>query len=243
MGKVFAITSGKGGVGKSSVSTGLSIAFTRLGYKVLLIDMDEGLRCLDAMLGIDEEVIFDLSDILLGKDLVDGIYNIEKIPNLNLIPAPANLGQIDAFALTNLVNTVKELYDIVIFDFPAGIDFSLYTCLPNDTLFITVAFPDPITIRDSSIVSRKLDEIGFDSRLVLNNFNYKLHNKKIFKNIDDIIDQSGLRLLGIVPNSQELSLFSVKHKLKPKGKTMLAFLRIAKRLDGNNILLPNPKKI
>ena len=64
MGKIFAITSGKGGVGKSTVSAGLSLALSSLGYKVLLVDMDEGLRCLDLMLGIDNQVVLDLSDIL-----------------------------------------------------------------------------------------------------------------------------------------------------------------------------------
>ena len=67
---------------------------------------------------------------------------------------------IDAFAFSIFANKVKELYDIVIFDFPAGIDFSLYTCLPKETLFLTVAFPDPLTPCDATIVSHKLYDKG-----------------------------------------------------------------------------------
>ncbi len=243
MGKIFAATSGKGGVGKSTVSVGLALAFSKQNYKVLLVDMDEGLACLDLMLGIEEPCLFNLSDILMGKEISEAVYQTKNHPNIHLISAPENTGMIDAFAFTSFANKVKEIYDIVIFDFPAGIDFSLYTCLPKDTLFLTVAFPDPVTVRDASIVSRKLYEIGFNARLIINNFQYKLTQKRLFKNIDQIIDESALRLLGIVPKSEELSLLSIKHTLKARGNVMKAFIRISKRLNGENILLPHPKKI
>lgn len=243
MGKIYAVTSGKGGIGKSTVSVGLSLAFSKMGQKVLLIDMDEGLRCLDVMLGLDDQVVFDLADILNGKSPTDGIYFTDDNPLLHLIPAPAKLGLIQPDALTAFTDKVKGFYDVIIFDFPAGIDFSLYSCLPKNALFITVAFPDPVTIRDASVVSVKLADIDVQSKLIINCFDYALTKRKIYNNIDNIIDKSGLQLLGIVPRSDELSLLSIKHKLKIGGKAMLAFTRIAKRLLGENILLPKLKKI
>lgn len=241
MGKIFAITSGKGGVGKSTVSAGLSLALSSLGYKVLLVDMDEGLRCLDLMLGIDNQVVLDLSDILQGREISDAVYKVQE--NLYLVPAPQKLGMIDAFSLANFANEVKALYDVVIFDFPAGIDFSLYTSIPKDALFLTVAFPDAVTVRDAAIVSGLLAEKGCESRLIINRFDYKISKRKVYKNIDDIIDEAQLQLMGIVPQSSELQLLSLGQPLKKNGKPMKALIRISKRLMGQQILLPKINKI
>lgn len=241
MGKIFAITSGKGGVGKSTVSAGLSLALSTLGYKVLLVDMDEGLRCLDLMLGIDNQVVLDLSDILQGREINDAVYKVKE--NLSLVPAPQKLGMIDAFSLANFANDVKALYDVVIFDFPAGIDFSLYTSLPKDALFLTVAFPDAVTVRDAAIVSGLLAEKGCESRLIINRFDYKISKRKVYKSIDDIIDEAQLQLIGIVPQSSELQLLSLGQPLKKNGKPMKALIRISKRLMGQQILLPKINKI
>ncbi len=241
MGKIFAVTSGKGGVGKSTVSVGLAIGFSNGGYKTLLVDMDEGLRCLDLMLGVDENIVFDLSDILRGREICDAVYGIND--NLSLIPAPQSVGMIDAYSLSNFANAVNNLYDIVIFDFPAGIDFSLYTSLPKNSLFLTVAFPDAVTVRDAAVVSNLLAERKLSSRLVINKFDYKLSKRKSFKGVDDIIDEASLQLIGIIPKSDDLSLISSGKLPKRNSRSMKAFTRITKRLLGQNTLLPKIKKI
>lgn len=243
MGQVFAVTSGKGGVGKSTVAVGLAFAFTKLNKRTLLVDMDEGLRCLDLMLGADKSAVFDLSDILMGRDMSDAVYKAENTDGLYLIPAPSDIGKIDAFSFSVFAKQAAEEFDTVIFDFPAGIDFSLYSCLPEDSLFLTVAVPDPVSVRDAAAVSRKLSDISCNSRLIINNFTYSLIKHGIFQNIDSMIDSAGLQLLGVVPHSEELMLLSVRHNIKPNGKPMAAFLRIAKRLCGEHILLPKPKRI
>lgn len=239
----MAVTSGKGGVGKSTVSVGLGLAFAKMDKKVLLVDMDEGLRCLDLMLGIDESIVFDLSDILMGKEIEDAVYPCSLCDGLYLVPAPDKRDNIDAFSFRKLAAELSENYDVVIFDFPAGIDVSLYSCLPKDTVFLTVAVPDPVSIRDASLMGNQLAALQLKARLIINRFIYKQSIKHKFKNVDEMIDTSSIQLIGIIPESDELTMLTTKHKLKKKGKAVSAFKRVAERLSEKRVLLPNPKKI
>ena len=240
---VFAVTSGKGGVGKSTVSVGLALSFAEKGKRVLLVDMDEGLRCLDLMLSIDKTAVFDLSDVLSGTNIADAVYASPLKENLFLIPAPSDIGTIKADKLNALAESLAKLYDIVIFDFPAGVDFSLYNSLPAGTLYITVAIPDPVSIRDAGEVSKRLSDMGLEARLIINRFELYGSRKYKQKNIDGIIDTAAIRLLGLVPESEELKMFSLMHTLSRKGRAHAAFDRIVRRLLGENILLPKLKRI
>lgn len=242
MGEIYATTSGKGGVGKSGIAVCLGFAFARLGNQVLLVDMDEGLRCLDLLLGVDESAVLDLSDALETENIKDIAYGCEE-ENLFLIPAPVTVGKIDRERLSVFALRASELYDVVIFDFPAGLDFSLYTALPKSTLFLAVATPDPVSVRDSSAVGERLSALGLKSRLIINRFDLKEHRKRRLTGIDGIIDTSSMRLLGIVPESEEINKLSLKHTVKKRGKTGKAFLRIAGRLQYKNIPLKKLRKI
>lgn len=243
MSLLLATTSGKGGTGKSTVSVSLALAFSKLNKKVLLMDMDEGLRSLDLFLNLDDRIVFDLSDVLKGADIEDAIYPVDKNENIHLLPAPRNTGEIDGEAFSDLLKKLIPLYDVIILDFPAGLDFYLYNVLPRETQFITVCNPDPVSVRDAGVVCDLLPDGEKDPRLILNRFDIELIKNGTYKNIDDIIDTSGMRLLGVVPTDSELMLLSVKHKLHPRKRPFKAVLRIAKRLSGENIRLPKPKKI
>ena len=242
MGLILATTSGKGGVGKSCVASVLGLTFARKGDNVLLVDMDEGLGSLDLMLGLEGSAVADLSDALTSKDISDVAYATDT-PNLSLIPAPKVLGSIEGELFKSFVRRADEIFDVVIFDFPAGLDFSLYSLMPVKTQFICVATPDPVCVRASSAVGLRLEELGLNSRLIINRFDLKEHKKRGYKGIDGIIDTASIRLLGIVPESEEINKLSVKHSLKKRGKPAKALLRITERLRYKNIPLPKLKKI
>lgn len=242
MGLILATTSGKGGVGKSCVASVLGLTFARKGDNVLLVDMDEGLGSLDLMLGLEGSAVADLSDALTSKDISDVAYATDT-PNLSLIPAPKVLGSIEGELFKSFVRRADEIFDVVIFDFPAGLDFSLYSLMPVKTQFICVATPDPVCVRASSAVGLRLEELGLNSRLIINRFDLKEHKKRGYKGIDGIIDTASIRLLGIVPESEEINKLSVKHNLKKRGKPAKALLRITERLRYKNIPLPKLKKI
>lgn len=243
MGICLATTSGKGGTGKSTVSCGLAVAFSKLNKKVLLVDMDEGLRCLDMLLGVDEKIVFDLADILNGTPILDATYTLSQDTNINVIPAPRHIGNIDYNAFCDFATRAKTMFDVVIFDFPAGLDFSLYSAISEDVQFLTVCNPDPVSVRDAAAVCASLPKTLKDPRLIINRFDAEYIKKKIYNNIDDIIDISGFRLIGLVPQSKELMLLSVTHKISKKSKAFKALYRIAKRLCGDDVRLPKIKKI
>lgn len=242
MSGIFATTSGKGGVGKSSVATGLGFAFTHLSKSVLLVDMDEGLPSLDMILGIDDLTVLDLIDALDREDIKSAVYET-KTPNLYLVPAPTKTGLINPEKLESFIRKAEALYDVVILDFPAGLDFSLYSALPRKTVFLTVATPDPVSVRDAAAVSRALEEKQIKSRLIINRFSLKESLKRKYNSIDGIIDISSLQLLGLVPEDRELNAITQTHRLRKRNRAMKAFLRIAQRLLDAQIKLPKLKKI
>lgn len=233
------ITSGKGGTGKSTVSAGLAAAFSKKGRKTVLIDMDQGMRCQDILFGFDEDIIFDLSDILSGKDLSDCIYSPENHKNLYIIPAPQKLENISLNALCSLAEKLKKEFDAIIFDFPAGTDFSLYSALGDDGMFITVCNPDLVSVRDAQAVSRLLPKTVFEPRLIINKFEKKSFFLGGYKNFDQVIDGASIRLIGVIPYDKSLTSLCITHSINLKKRAGRAFLRTAERISGKEVSMPD----
>ena len=117
MGKVIVLISSKGGSGKSTVAVGLASAFSSLSKSVLLIDADEGARCLDTMLGVSEDTCFDLGDVLSGRcEPGDAAINALALEGVKVIPSPFSPGQTDFSALSKVAASAAESYDYVIID-------------------------------------------------------------------------------------------------------------------------------
>lgn len=243
MGKIYTVTSGKGGVGKSTFSAGISCAFAGEGKSVLLVDMDAGLRCLDLILGVSASLVFDISDVLLGKPLEEVVCPVPEFKKLDLLAAPQREGMIDTFSFAGFAAEVAEIYDVVVFDFPAGFDFELCTACPKNTTHLVVVTPDVVCIRDAAEVCERLTSFSDKVRMVLNRFDISFIKRGIYKNVDEAIDRTGIQLIGIVPYSNELIIAAAKGKPAKRGRAVKAFKRITKRLAGENVRLPKPKKI
>lgn len=242
MGRLFATLSGKGGVGKSSFCVMLGNALKKSG-RVLLIDMDTGLSCLDLMLGVDDRVVFNLNDILSGEREVSEVA-IKVDSNLELIAAPET--KPNPKELRNFLFNLTEEYDFVIADFSAGKNTELLNGMPLYCEFLVVSKPDPVSLRDAEVLSADISSDYLSKRLIINNFILKDMQKAkgIARfSIDDIIDKTKIRLLGIIPYEKEVGRLQSGKSLPKKSRALKSVERITLRILGRRMPLPKLKKI
>lgn len=239
MGRIIVVTSGKGGAGKSSVSCGCAAALARQGKKVLLIDADVGLRSLDIMLGVEERAVYHWEDVLSRRCTKEqAVVEIDDDLPLFLLSAPT---VIQSFPRTErfreLCMALAEDYDFVFIDSPAGLGrgFNLAACGADEALL--VATPDPVCIRSAGAAAALLPE-KVKVQLIINRFKPYAILRRSMPNIDDAIDQTGVRLIGIVPDDREVPYSAANGELFPRnGSAMKAFKKIVCRLQGEEIPL------
>lgn len=239
-GRAIAVVSGKGGVGKSTLVCGLGLQLAKQGKKVLLIDADEGLSCLDIMLGVSENLLFNLCDVFLERCGVDDAICHSEY-GVDFIGAPSAFGEIDGDKLKSLVDELKKKYEYIFIDSTAGIGRGFMAAVSSAEEIIVVVSPDAVCIRDAARVNDIIDEIGKTScRMIINRFDRRYMKRRDVRVIDQIIDETGIQMLGIVPFDAK-----IMKKGKPliKGKAARACDRIVKRICGMNIALKKISRI
>lgn len=241
---VLVVTSGKGGVGKSTVCVGLASSFCQNGKQVLLIDTDEGMRCLDGMLGISKDVMLDLSDAQADPiDYKNAVTRVDSIEGLSVIAAPSEFGMIVPQKFGEVIKSAQKDYDIVMIDCPAGVDEKYYSALPIDSKVLVVTNSDAAAVNGAMNAGLMLKRLGIGNvRLIVNKFSGKRVGK-LHDNIDEIMDKTGMGLIGIVPYDEEIVKSSAKSKPSVWGRGCMAFSRIAARINGARILLPKTGRI
>lgn len=241
MGSVTVITSGKGGVGKSTVSVGLARALADRGRKVLLIDCDSGLRSLDRLTGTDKELVYDLSDVLSGRCApIKAIYKCEVSENLYMMPAADD----SEFVLSEngfakLVALVRKYFDAVLLDSPAGIGPGFRSaCMAADKALV-VCNADPVCLRSTAKVNSMLKEMGVSKqRLIINRFNNAAFNALHgFDDLDRVIDEARIRLIGVIPEDYDFVNSMINNIRKDRTDGFRACSRIAGRLEGIDVPL------
>ena len=238
MGELIAVLSGKGGTGKTSVCAGVATALADLGERVLCIDCDVGLRNLDISLGLADSGSLSFQDICSGNYTLDQAACHDTYPSLSFLTAPVNCtpDEVDKQAFGEMLQQARKQFDYVLLDAPAGIEagFQLSAAFADRVILVTGA--DPAAIRDASRASDVLEAMGKRNvRLILNRVNEKMISAMGIT-VDDIMDQSGLPLLGIVPEDENVPLAAAFRKpLLDYGKkgAAAACKRIAKRIQGN----------
>ena len=236
MSKITMIASGKGGVGKSTVCAMLGTSLAKSGKRVLIVELDMGLRCLDIMLGVSSRTVYDLSDVITGRCTPkDAVVCCDSCENLYVTVAP-NDPSFD-FSNEQFSDFLKKLYgvfDYVFIDSPAGIGRQVEAAAALCDSALVVATPDPVSVRDSSKTATKLSKFGVkDIRLIINRVNIDEPKKNSIYDFDSIIDTVAVQLIGIVPDDRVAALaLSQGEPVSAKSVFAAAFENIAKRFSG-----------
>lgn len=237
MGTVIAITSGKGGTGKTSITGGVACSLALMGRRVLCVDMDIGLRNLDISLGLNDRALMDFSDVALGRcPLARAAVEHPDLKGLSLLTAPMTLpASLTAEKVTSLLNSAAE-YDYILIDSPAGLGagFRLATCAVDRAIVISTN--DASSLRDAQRTVAELEHLK-QIHLVMNRIQTKLL-RKLRATIDDAMNAAGLPLIGVVPEDPQVILCAnLGQPLTTQGKkgAALACWNIAQRLEGQRV--------
>lgn len=264
MGIATVITSGKGGVGKSTAAVGLGRALAARGRRVLLVDCDAGLRGLDRLSGTEDGLVYDISDVVFGRcSPAQAIYPCrtqdppgdgakKEKPSeeggqaaelgMFLLPAPVHVqDMVRPPVMRRLVPLLKRYYDHVLLDSPAGVGMGFQSAACAADRALVLCGPDPVSVRSAASVRTLLQQLEIeDMRLVINQFDRGLFRETgAFEDLDGVIDASGIQLGALIPLDHSLAAAFLRGRPAPAGSPgMLAMSRTAARLEGENVPMP-----
>lgn len=237
MGELIAVLSGKGGTGKTSLCAGIATALAQMGEKVLCIDCDVGLRNLDISLALYDSGALSFVDVCHGSYKLSQASVHSEYPTLSFLTAPVNLQaeNVDNQAFGELLRQARREFSYIFLDAPAGLDAGFQLCAAHADRVILVTNPEPSAIRDAARTGQKLELMKKNQvRIIVNRVKRKLLDVTK-RTIDDVMDESGLPLLGVVPEDENVTLAAAFEtpllKYTRKGAAA-ACKRIAKRIQG-----------
>lgn len=244
LGEVISVLSGKGGTGKSALCAGVATALAASGKRVLCIDCDMGLRSLDIYLALSGVEALSFLDVCSGNYPLSAASVHPQFPSLSFLTAPINCSAqaIDPLLFQRMLGKAKENFDFVLLDGPGGIGEGMRLCAQFADRCILVTLPDPAAIRSADRAGQELEKMGANNvRLVVNRV-YNDILKAMGKTIDDMMDEIGLPLLGIVPSDMDIGYAAAKGKpfIKySRNGAAAAYKRIAKRILGLPVPVAN----
>ena len=242
--RVIVITSGKGGVGKTTTTANIGAALADKGHKVLLIDTDIGLRNLDVVMGLENRIVYDLIDVIEGRCRVSqALIKDKRCPNLVLLPAAQirDKNDVNTDQMKELIYSLKDSFDYILIDCPAGIEQGFKNAIAAADEAIVVTTPEVSASRDADRIIGLLEAAGIKSpRIVVNRLRIDMVKEKNMLSVEDILDILAVKLLGVVPDDETVVISTNKGEpLVYKGDSLAAkaFKNIASRIEGVEVPL------
>ncbi|MBQ2863780.1 MAG: P-loop NTPase [Clostridia bacterium] len=246
MTRTVLVTSCKGGVGKSTVAANLTMALSTLGKKCILIDMDLGNRSLDLMLGCEDRVVYDISDVCSGRvEIERALITFDSPRSFSLCPAPFMYSDEDITpeSLRAVLDRMKEQYapDFIILDTSGGADISVELCARVSDQALIVSSRNPSSIRAAGKSAMLLDSYGVgEQKLIINSMELTKESTEGRVGVLEMIDMTGISLIGIIPKEWRIERLCEKGKLALESKYAIskrAFLNTARRITGERVPL------
>ncbi len=237
MGCAIVITSGKGGVGKTTTTANLGTALAALGKKVVVVDGDTGLRNLDVLMGLENRIVYTIIDVIENRcRLKQALIKDKRYPNLCLLPTAQTKDKDDIRSqdMFELVNKLKEEFDYVLIDSPAGIEQGFENSVVGADKAVVVVNPEITSVRDADRVIGKLDAKGLeDHAVIVNRLNYEMTKRGDMLDVPDIIETLSVKLLGVVPDDRSITVSTNKGEpivLDSSAYAGQAFKNIGRRI-------------
>ncbi len=244
MGEVIVITSGKGGVGKTTTTANLGTGFALQGKKVVLVDADIGLRNLDVVMGLENRIVYDLVDVTEGNcRLRQALIRDKRYETLYLLPAAQTRDKnaVNPEQMKQLCLDLAQEFDYVLIDCPAGIEQGFKNAIAGADKAIIVTTPEVSAVRDADRIIGLLESEGKSNpKLIVNRIRPHMVKKGDMMNIDDIIEILAIDLLGIIPEDEYIVVSTNRGEpavVNPTALASTAYKNIVRRLAGENVPL------
>lgn len=244
MSRVIVVTSGKGGVGKTTTTANLGTALAMDGFKVVLIDADIGLRNLDLIMGLENRVVYDLVNVVEGKcRLKQALIKDKRHRDLYMLPA-AQTRDKDAVSgeqMKKLCDDLREEFDYIFIDCPAGIEQGFKNAIAGADEAIVVTTPEVSAVRDADRIIGLLEANDIrNPKLLVNRVRTDMVKKGNMMSVEDIIELLAIELLGVVPDDESIIITSNNGEpaaMNDKSRTGMAYKNISKRIQGEKVPL------
>jgi septum site-determining protein MinD len=243
-GRAIVVTSGKGGVGKTTATANIGLGLAKHDRKVVMIDGDIGLRNLDLIMGLENRIVYHLLDVVRGRCQVrQALIKDKRFSNLTLLPASQvdQKEDISPEQMRDLTAQLKEEFDFVLIDCPAGIEQGFRNAVAGADEAILITTPEVSPVRDADRVIGLVQQTVGDPKLIINRMNTAMVQKELMLNQNDVLEILAVPLLGIVPEDEEVVVAGNCGSpvvLNERSRSGQAYGRIVRRILGEEVPIP-----